>query len=716
MRSVRTALAAGVTVLVVALGIVLLRAPLIVAGTNGIPANLAVTYINGGNVSCQAGGTLPEGTTAIRVSLSANNGPSVGLEVLSGATLVTHGAREAGWGIDETVTVPVRRVPRTIRNTRICFSIGADVESIQVNGTQVRTSAGRLEALLRTEYLRPGPRSWLSMVSVVADRMGLAHAPDGAWVAYLTLAVMIAVCVLASRLVLRAGERGTHAIQPTGLPIGRQLAPRERTLWRIPRAAWTCALIASLSAACWSVITPPFQATDEPSHFAYAQHLAETASLPNPNAGLSRELEAVMRGLHQQQVQWHPEVKTIPSQSAQLRLQEDLALPLSRTKPEGAGVASSEPPLYYALEAIPYDIGSSVTLLDQLELMRLLSALMAGLTALFVFLFVRELLPATPWAWTVGGLSTALFPLLGFTSGVVTPDAMLCAVSAALFYCLARAFGRGLTPKRATVIGTLIAVGFLTKVNFLGLVPGMMLGLLVLAFRGIPDDTRTDRTRHAFGSMALAMAIGVSPVCAYVLDNLLNGHHTLGIVSSTVHSMSGQRSVLGRISDDISYIWQFYLPRLPGMTRYFPGVSTTRQLWFNRTVGLYGWLDTTFPQWVCTIALIPAGGIALLGLRSLVTQRAAIRAHLPELFVYLAISAGLMALLGLDAHQKGLVEPGWAQPRYLLPLLPVGAVIVAIAARGAGRRWGPAVGALVVVLFLAHDIFSQLLVVARFYG
>jgi hypothetical protein len=75
-----------------------------------------------------------------------------------------------------------------------------------------------------------------------------------------------------------------------------------------------------------------------------------------------------------------------------------------------------------------------------------------------------------------------------------------------------------------------------------------------------------------------------------------------------------------------------------------------------------------------------------------------------------------MALLGLDAHQKGLVEPGWAQPRYLLPLLPVGGVIVAIAARGAGRRWGPAVGALVVVLFLAHDIFSQLLVVARFYG
>jgi hypothetical protein len=42
--------------------------------------------------------------------------------------------------------------------------------------------------------------------------------------------------------------------------------------------------------------------------------------------------------------------------------------------------------------------------------------------------------------------------------------------------------------------------------------------------------------------------------------------------------------------------------------------------------------------------------------------------------------------------------------------------ILALAARGAGRRWGPAVGALIVVLVFGHDIFSQLLVVSRYYG
>ena len=106
----------------------------------------------------------------------------------------------------------------------------------------------------------------------------------------------------------------------------------------------------------------------------------------------------------------------------------------SRASGTGAGVAAPQPPLYYALETIPYYLGSGGTLLDQLALMRLLSALLAGLTALFAFLFLREALPAVPWAWTVGGLCTALAPLVGFISGAVNPDAMLCAVSAALFY------------------------------------------------------------------------------------------------------------------------------------------------------------------------------------------------------------------------------------------------------------------------------------------
>lgn len=39
-----------------------------------------------------------------------------------------------------------------------------------------------------------------------------------------------------------------------------------------------------------------------------------------------------------------------------------------------------------------------------------------------------------------------------------------------------------------------------------------------------------------------------------------------------------------------------------------------------------------------------------------------------------------------------------------------------VAVGGAGRRWMPVTGAALVVLFLGHDLLSQLQVIARYYG
>ena len=248
------------------------------------------------------------------------------------------------------------------------------------------------------------------------------------------------------------------------------------------------------------------------------------------------------------------------------------------------GGSANDPPLYYLLETVPYELASTGTLLDQLEAMRLLSALMAGLTALFAFLFVGEVLPATRWAWTVGGLAVAVTPLLGYASGAVNPDSMLFAVSAAIFYCLARAFRRGLTWRLAVAIGLLTAAGLLTKVNFVGLVPRVVLGLIVLA----ACASRSLGRRGALVSLGLALAIAASPVLVYAIINSLSDRPVLGI-ASTLQSTGGPGSVI----DKLEYIWQLYLPPLPAMRHYFPGLSTPR-LWFERSVGFYGWLDTSF--------------------------------------------------------------------------------------------------------------------------
>ncbi len=489
---------------------------------------------------------------------------------------------------------------------------------------------------------------------------------------------------------------------------GRQLlADLPAGLRRVPRAAWICALVAFLNAACWSIVSPPFEVPDEPSHFAYVQHLAETGHLPSGSGETFPHAErAVLNALLYSNVRFDPSVGTISSPSEQRRLEHTLAAPLSRTGSAQAGVATSQPPLYYALETVPYKLASPGTLLDQLALMRLLSAVMGGLTALFAFLFLREALPGARWAWTVGGLGVALAPLLGLMSGAVNPDALLFTVSAALFYCLARGFRRGLTPELAVALGAVLAIGILTKLTFLSLVPGAVLGLLALCVR----EARTSR-RAAYRSFGLAAVVGASPIVLYALYNALSGRPVLGALASALN-LSGKS---GAPLKELGYTWQFYLPPLPGMRHYFHGFLTTRVLWFNGLVGLYGWLDTTFPNWVYTAALVPAGLIAALFVRALHKYREALRSRLVELCVYLAIGLSVVGVIGVDDYIHHLPTE-YAEPRYLLPLLALWGPVLALAARGAGRRWGPVVGVLIVTLLLAHDVFSQLLVISRYYG
>jgi hypothetical protein len=684
--SVSVALAVGLALLAIALGVTLSRSPLVVAGTNSIPPATAIATARDATDFCQEGEALPAGTTAMRLSVSAPIGPSLAVTALSGGRVVTRGQRGPGW-VGTGIVVPVQRVPRAISGVKVCVSLGPALGRIGLLGARVaQLSGSEGTAKMRIEYLRPGPSSWWSLASATARHVGLGRSPGGTWIAAIPIALMSAAAILASWLILGwIGQRRPAA-----------------------RAAWICALVACLSAASWSIVTPPFQMTDEPSHFAYAQQLAETGRLPaGGGSGYSPAERAVLEDLRHREVRFKPATGTIASAAQQRRLQEDLAVALPRDGPGEAGVAATEPPLYYALEAIPYRLASGGNLLDQLTLMRLLSALMAGVSVLFVFLFLRETLPAAPWAWTVGALGVALFPLLGFMSGAVSPDAMLCAVSAALFYCLARAFRRGLTPRLAIAIGAITAIGFLTKLNFLGLVPGIALALIVLTRRAARSSGHS-----AYRSLALAAAIGASPVYLYAIVNVLSNRAGLGIASSGIHLTGKHGSPLA----ELVYIWQMYLPRLPGMATDFPGIFPTRQLWFDRTVGLYGWLDTYFPDWVYNIALIPAAALAALCARALVLRRAALRGRASELAVYALIAVGVLGLVGADSFLEFPGRAGgYSEPRYLLPLAAIFGAVLALAARGAGRRFGPAVGTLIVLLILGHDIFSQLLTVARYY-
>jgi hypothetical protein len=87
-----------------------------------------------------------------------------------------------------------------------------------------------------------------------------------------------------------------------------------------------------------------------------------------------------------------------------------------------------------------------------------------------------------------------------------------------------------------------------------------------------------------------------------------------------------------------------------------------------------------------------------------------------EFSTYLAMLVGLMVLLAAASFGSfPTLALGDSEPRYFLPMLALGGALLALAARGAGKRWGPVAGVLIVMLFLSHNVLSQLLEVSRYY-
>jgi hypothetical protein len=477
-------------------------------------------------------------------------------------------------------------------------------------------------------------------------------------------------------------------------------------LRRVPRAAWWCAAIAVANALLWSVVTPPFQVPDEPSHAGYVQFLAEHGKPPTDsvNRGYSGEQGTVAN------LAWAGSEAKPPWTRAvdrEVRKQLDSGK-LSRSAAGESGPTTNYPPLYYAYEAVPYRLGYGLNFLDRLYLMRMFSALLAGLVALGTFFFVRELLPGTPWAWTVGTLAVAWQPLLGFVSGGVNNDALLYAVGAVLLALVARVLRRGLTTRRAVALGLVLAAGVLTKQSIVGLFPGVVLAL-ALAVRATSPGQRRRAAVLAGSALAIGALAGLAYIAAGSLYDRSSQSLNAGIGAqgyAAITSWSGQ----------VNYLWTSFLPRPPGLADTHGGVFVLWDVYLKGFVGIFGWFEFSFKPWVYDVAAVVFAVIGGLALREAWTRRDVLRRRRPELLSLATMVAGLLALLAYVGYRyRAASHIGFEQARYLLPLLPLWGALVALAARGAGRRWGPAVGALLVVLAIAHSLFSMLLVVQRYY-
>jgi 4-amino-4-deoxy-L-arabinose transferase-like glycosyltransferase len=519
------------------------------------------------------------------------------------------------------------------------------------------------------------------------------------------------------------------AERPAPRPPGRspsagEAAPprRRRPLAGLPTALWVCAAIAFLNGAVWALLTPPFQPPDEASHLGYAQWIAETGRPPDPLSTNTARFKGRESIFSEEEIYLGEAVRFsvtgLPSWSERddRHLRRQLSRPVNRKAETAASVAANNPPLYYYLAAIPYRATSWASFPDRLFAMRLLNALLGAITVAFCFLFVRELLPGSPWAWTVGALAVAFQPMFGHISGAVHNDSLLYTAGAGLLYLLAVCLRRGLTPGRGVAVGAVILIGVLGKQTMVALIPAAVVALAIAVWRAQPE-----RRREAVRGAAVAAGVVALPALAWLaVNNLLLDRSAAVTGDITNPGLGKQVSWL----EQLSYLWQFFLPRLPFMTDQFAGSSEyiypAYGLWdvyVQGFIGRFGQFEYGFPMWANWVALGIFVAVIALAVSAVVSHRDAVRRRLPQLAMAGAAISGLLLVIAVISYRyRAKNGVPFEQARYVLPLLPLYAALVAVAARGAGRRWGPAVGAFLVVLAMGHSLFAMLLTVDRYYA
>src|SRR5262249_54831583 len=133
----------------------------------------------------------------------------------------------------------------------------------------------------------------------------------------------------------------------------------------------------------------------------------------------------------------------------------------------------------------------------------------------------------------------------------------------------------------------------------------------------------------------------------------------------------------------VSYLWQFYLPRLPGMDPMLGPKYGAGTAWVNRFFGDFGWLEIPFPNSIYTE--LRWGSVLLLVLLAvgLVVCRDAVRRNWRVAVALVATVVLELLVLHVAAFEALLANPGdpVLTGRYLFPLIAIwGLAVAAVAA------------------------------------
>jgi 4-amino-4-deoxy-L-arabinose transferase-like glycosyltransferase len=461
--------------------------------------------------------------------------------------------------------------------------------------------------------------------------------------------------------------------------------------------------IAAIQVAAWIVVLPPFQGPDEEAHFAYVQHLAETGDPPERSPGNGRNFsqeqsEAMkwanllaLRGVlgmrpgwtDAEERRWREVEASLPSDAA--------------ANGEGPNAVAQNPPLYYALESIPYHLAPGGSFFNRFYVTRIGSAIFYLASVAFVWLIASELFRPL-WARTLATGIVALHPKLAMLGAVINADILLVLAWTAFIYAGLRIIRHGPTAKRQVGAGVAAAASVLTHGRGLAILGALVVLLAIAYLRWRPTPGQAFR--------GAALSLGTAGLGLAVVALLTSGVSGGGGIYGGEIERLGDKAF--NVRELLSYVWQFYLPKLSFMQPSIgpPGYGF-REVYVQSFYGEFASLEVEYPRFATDLLLV-ATLLLLLGLYTVaVTRLDAVKRHLPTILFLLLTGLSLIALIHVTAYNSMLTNP--ADPlltgRYLLPLVSILAIGVTVVVMALPRRLGAlASGGLVatgVVLQLA---------------
>ena len=464
----------------------------------------------------------------------------------------------------------------------------------------------------------------------------------------------------------------------------------------------------------WALLVPPWQTPDEVQHYAYAQDLAENFRLPqfprstpgglpqvSSDQGIADNAVGASRGAFYPQStppEWNPAVWT--AYLAAVRIHPGP----SRSNGGGPNPAATNPPLAYLYADVGYFLDYGGTAFGRLYSMRLWSVLLLVLNALAGWLLAGEILGRKRLPQLACGAVAGLTPMETFIGTSVNPDALMVPLWTFALWLGARVIIRRAMIRDVVALCAVAAAAVLTKATSYALVPAVVLALFAGWFRR-PREQRL-RALPQIGVASLALVV---PVLGWVGLATALGRSAINTVAA------GTRPAPFSVGQFLSYLWQFYLPRLPGMTpvRWISGLGVY-EIWIKQGTGVFGWLTVTLPAWVyaATVACLGAFGIVVMWFVAKLRSSTAL-----WLLGFLALA--LLTLLGgihLTDYRSEINGDGPVlQGRYLLPIIGLVGLAVGLVVSRLPERFRPGASAAVLLLLLTLQTLSMSAVIKAFY-